>query len=173
LVPADADLRARERHVRDLARQLSLMTRQGADPGLAAWGLRDVLSRQCERLAPENRRAARGIPEGGGGGRLTDREATLLFDLCFAATLELDVAPQGPTHAAWRRATARLVDGTVRQPALHQHGLVEFQTLVRRLAKGGRLDDARWLADAVVKSTGEHGDADLQAKAASLRGELG
>ena len=173
LVPADADRRERDRFVRDMGKQFALMARQGADAGLVSWGLRDILSRQCARLAPEHARAARALAEGGRGGDLTDREAELLFDLCFAATLELDVAVNGGPHAAWRKATERLVDGTVQQSALHQHGLVEFQKLVRRLAKTGRVDDARWLADRIVKSTGEHGDADLQAKAQALRGELG
>lgn len=175
LVPADASRRDREGFAREQGKRFAAMTRGGADGGLAAWALGDLLSRQSERLSPETRGAARAMPTGGRprGRAITERDAEIVFDLAFGAILELDIAPKGPSHAAWRTATGRLIDGTVQQPAVHQHGLLEMQKLVRRLAKSGRIDDARWIADRIVKATGEHADEDLQQKAQALRGELG
>ena len=175
LVPPDATPRQREGFAQEQATRFMTMARRGAEGGLAARGLREVLARQSERLAPGARGAARAIPEGGRprGRAISEADAVEVFDLVFGATLELDVVPEGPPHAAWRRATADLVDGVVLQPALHGHGLVRMQALVRRLARSGRLADARWLADRIVDSTGKHGDEGLQEKAKVLRAELG
>ncbi|MFM1823231.1 MAG: hypothetical protein RI967_1497 [Planctomycetota bacterium] len=175
LLPAKPTAANRESLVRDAARALASMAKGGADAGLVAWALRDTLVRQCEALAPESRQAARALAAGEDPGQATlpERDAERLAKLCLSAALELDVAPSGPPHGAWRNAMRRVVDGVVRQPAARKDGLRAIEVVVGKLMASNRADDARWIADRIVEAAKAVKDPALEAQAAAFRGRLG
>ena len=175
LLPAKPTAANREALVRDAARALASMAKGGADAGLVAWALREVLVRQCEALAPGSRPVARALAAGEDPGQATipERDAERLAKLCLSAALELDVAPSGPPHGAWRAAMRRVVDGVVRQPAARKDGLRAIEVVVGKLMAAKRTDDARWIADRVVEAAKAVKDATLEAQALAFRAGLG
>ncbi len=175
LLPAKPTAGNRESLVKDVARSLAAMAQGGADGGLVAWALRDTLVRQCEALVPESRGAARALAAGEdpGQSKIAERDASRLAKLCLSAALELDVAPSGPPHGAWRAAMRRVVDGVVRQPEAREDGLRAIQVVLGKLAAAKRVDDARWIADRIVEAAKAVKDERLEAQAAAVRASFG
>lgn len=168
-----------EERALDAAKALAAMAQGGADSGLVAFALRDVLARHAEGIAPDSAVAARAIAlgvasnEASENARLTAPFAASVVDLCLAATNALDVAQQGPAHDAWTKGLHRLIDGIVSQPAARAYGISRLEAMATALMKSNRAGDARWIADRVVDAAKSAKDPAFEAKAAAFRATLG
>ncbi|MFM7808213.1 MAG: hypothetical protein ACKPEA_09860, partial [Planctomycetota bacterium] len=155
---------------------MATMAASCADATLCSMATTSLLERACTAMTAKGAAAARAIVRGdaapGGTPTITASEVKSIAELCSDGINRLD-GPGGSRHAAWRQAMQRLVAGLVAQPVERDRSLGRIELQVTGLAASNRADDARWLADRLVDACKATKDADLEAKAATLRRSLG
>jgi hypothetical protein len=161
---------------RTAAPLIAAMAKSGADAGLAGWGFLTVLEPRAKAIAGAGAdRAAVALVRGDdpGNAAIDGAKALEVVEMALAAADSLDVAPAGPAHECWRQAMRRISRGVVLQPAVRERGMKELGRGLAVLARKGRVDDARWIADRMVEAAKETKDAAVESAATALRTSLG
>ncbi|MSR75206.1 MAG: hypothetical protein EXS14_07040 [Planctomycetes bacterium] len=163
-----------EAHSRIIVHALAGMAEHGADGGLVYGALLKHQLRVFLILAPKNAKAVAALLNGDDGRQQTmppdvvERVLSHRFDACAA----LDMGDKTKTHGIVMRVLQNLIRGIAYQPAAHPLGLKLLEELLTSLAKSGRTNDARRLADLLCKVAKEVSDVALLERASKLRASL-
>jgi len=161
---------------RTAAPLLAATAKSGADAGLAGWGFLMVLEPRAKAIAGAGAdRAAVALVRGDdpGNAAIDGAKAMEVVEMALGAADLLDVAPAGPAHECWRQAMRRISRGVMLQPAVRERGMKDLGRGLAVLARKGRVDDARWIADRMVEAAKETKDPAVESDANALRASLG
>ena len=164
------------KRARGAAATIASMANAGADAGLCSWAVQTVLDASVRRMVGgDSADAAAALVRGNapGGARISDAKAREVVALAIECANQLDVAPEGPAHEAWKQAMNRLVRGVVFSPVAREDGLKDIQQGIGVLMRKNRANEARWIADRIVDAAKEAKDGPLETRAVELRNTLG